>query len=418
MIMLVIVVFIFLVFITLSVVWSNRLINPVSVALSPIFLGSLLLVLDPFGYGFHVVGGVTSMMLVVYGSCLMLPGLVYGYLARCSRHINNQVLFKSYSIEKVRRVAFFFLTMGITAYSIKVTSFLKEYNVPLNFWYAVEFVDNNLPLVEESLRTGGYSLMQYSGFLGVVYSAYIFAKSERRISIGNCFLLIVLFMYMASLAGLFIKVQLIIAVMLFFFAYAVLEGRYRWLIALTVVLAGVTVAFIDNYMYSGDTFTAKEFVVRYMAGSIVGLENYIQEGSVVQSFGARTFEPVYFVLERLGVETNYIFFNEFYVINDLGKTVNTGTIILGPYMDFGVMGVLIFGLIIGGLSWWVMAKCVKTQSLTCILCYSILLTALFMGFIGGIYKHIEFFFIVLVHLLLSTLGVFNSMGRRWSRRAT
>ncbi|MFK5950591.1 MAG: O-antigen polymerase [Methylococcales bacterium] len=386
----------------------QNILNPVSVALGPLATAMLILVLDPLDYGYPSVDMVTAMLLALYGIMFSTPFLICK-LSSCSDVVVHSQY--EYSFVKLRIVAGFLLVVGLLAYYLKLVMILNDNNVPFSIMNGLEFFKNNIYIVEHSIRKG-YSLLHYVGCLGLVYSAYVFARGRKLFCISNIGIGLLSIAYLISLIALFSKVQFIIGVALFFFTYATLGGRGWRFSALLVVLVGGGITLVDNYMYSGDINVSIEFLFRYIAGSIIGLDNYLGEESFIQSFGAHTLQPVYVILERIGIDVDYRVVNNFYVINKTGAEVNTGTILLGPYLDYGMFGVVFLCLFLSVISYWLMRRMHANGSVVYILSYSIVLTVLVVGFIGGIYNHIEFVLIYIVHILLEFSGVIIRKNNR------
>lgn len=408
--------FVYICVITITSLRSQTILNPVSIALCPLVLAALILVLDPLGYGYPTVHVTTAMMLMIYGLIMGLP-----YTASFPRRVPGRLRCANgksrYSQTRLRIVASALLSVGIFGYTLKLVMVFGEHNTPLDVESGIYFIRNNIYIMEHSLRQG-WSLLHYVGYLGLVYAAYMFAMDAKVLRFSNAIVGTLSLLYMASLAALFIKVQLVIGLLLFLFTYAVLDGRGWKKASFVTLLIGILSALIDNYMYSGSISVGIEFVLRYISGSIIGLDNYLNEININQSFGANTLQPIYFLLEKAGVDTGYHVFNRFYVISEVGTAVNTGTILLGPYLDYGVAGVVVFCLGLSVVSRWLMVRVKLRNDLTYVLCYSIILCVLFVGFIGGIYTHLEFLLIFVLHGFFELSGLMRKPRSRANVRLT
>ena len=309
-------------------------------ALTPCAVGSWLIIFNPkFEY---IQVSFTTVM------CLLLLSLMLLFFD----WISNLIKIRS-RLQFVKSDQYFwtyvFLGIGIIGFSLKLFTYVSGVGI-----IGALAIIMSQPEKYSKLFSSGFSLMHYIGYLGLIYFALL--KPTKSLHyIGSAVLTII---YLATLFLLFIKVQIIVGIYILFWTYVFSSKNPRKVIVkggLFILSLGLIITIYDNFKVSYSVATAYEFLIRYLAGSVLALSEFISSTRQMDSF---SFEGYFFgrynpILPILGIEP--ISFSEkiFYKIGVNAGTTNTGTIVQSLMKDFGnvgwIIGLFLFPLIIFSL---------------------------------------------------------------------
>lgn len=402
----------FLIYIFCATKLTGTSLNPATTSLLPFTLAFFNLSFDPFNYYYYPISTIVIILFGLYGTMLFLPSLFLkkGELQLSEYFPVNQ------DFKLLRNVTLILFLISYLAFYLKILKVFARADLPLSLEFFDRVKKGGVILVLEKHMKNGWSLLHYTGYLGLFYSSYIFAKTKKIITLPNILLVLFSSLYLVTLLLLFIKVQIIIAILFICFTYSLFNGRYWKSLVVSFLSLAFLITLLDNLMYSNDLRTAFEFFTRYISGSIIGFDRYFHLETTPQVFGAKTLEPFYMVFRKIGFPIDYYHFKQSFVINNEMKEANSGTILIPPYLDFGIIGIITFNILLSTFSWASMAYFNSKHSLRSGLIYSLVLTTLFLSFIGSVYKHIEFFYIFTLHLLLE-FCLFSRFKRTQSQQA-
>lgn len=309
-------------------------------ALIPCTLGSWMIVLNPqFEY---IDVSFTTVM------CLLLLSLILLFFDWISHLLQIKGRLQFARADRYIWI-YVFLGIGILGFIFKL--FLHVSGVGL---IGSLVIITSQPEKYSKIFSSGFSLMHYTGYIGLVYFALLKPKWSLPF-IGSVILTII---YLFTLFLLFIKVQVVIGIYILFWTYVFASNNPKKVIikaGLLILFFGLIITAYDNYKVSQSFLTAYEFLIRYLAGSIIALSEFISSTRQMESF---SFEGYFFgrynpILPYLGIETISFPEKTFYKIGANAGTTNTGTIVQSLMVDFGnvgwIIGLFIFPLTIFSL---------------------------------------------------------------------
>lgn len=238
------------------------------------------------------------------------------------------------------------LAFGILGFSLKLLMYVSGAGIIGSIAIIL-----TQPEKYSKLFSSGFSLMHYTGYLGLIYFALLKPTKSLRYT-GSAVLAII---YLTTLFLLFIKVQVVIGMYILFWTYVFSSNNPKGVIlkgGVIIVTLGLSITIYDNLKVSSDISTAYEFLIRYLAGSIIGLSEFIASERQMENF---TFEGYFFgrynpVLPFFGIEPINFPEKVFYKIGDNAGTTNTGTVIQSLMSDLGnigwIIGLFLFPLIL------------------------------------------------------------------------
>lgn len=306
-------------------------------ALAPCAAGCWLITLNP-EYRYISIHPTAIMCFVAMGSILIFFDIASYFLG--SRLKLNLVRGEKYLL------ACILLGIGIFGYVLKLSLHVPD--VGLTKAIAIIFLQ---PEKFSKLFASGFSIVHYTGLLGLVYFGLLAPKRSLRY-LAVLFLVII---YLLSLFMLFIKVQIVIGLYILFWTFALSSDNPRRVMingGLLIIFLGACITLYDNIKVSNDLSIAFEFLIRYLGGSIIGFSEFI---SSTRQLNAVSFEGYFLgrynpLLAGFGVETFEFPEKIFYQIGENAGTVNTGTILQSLILDLGyigwIFGILFFSLIV------------------------------------------------------------------------
>ena len=299
-------------------------------SLVPCAVGCWLIILNP-EYRYISIHPTAIMCFVTMGMMLIffdIASYIIGYRLKLNLVRGERYL-----------LACILLGIGIFGFVLKLSLHVPD----VSLTKAIEIIFLK-PEKFSKIFASGYSILHYTGFLGLMY----FGLLAPQRSLRYLAVLFLVSIYLLSLFMLFIKVQIVIGLYILFWTFVFSSDHPRKVMlngGLLILFLGTCIALYDNIKVSNDLSIAFEFFIRYLGGSIIGFSEFI---SSTRQPNAVSFEGYFLtrynpLLENFGMEIFEFPKKIFYQIGENAGTVNTGTILQSLILDLGYIG-WIFGM--------------------------------------------------------------------------
>lgn len=299
--------------------------------LMPCATGSWLIVLNPqFGYI-----NISTISIV----CFLFLGLILVFFDLVSDKAEYHSNLKFVNVDRYF-LTYVILGIGIAGFILKLFIYLPEYSI-IDAIYKIL----KQPEYFSKLFSDGYSIMHYTGYLGLIYFCLL-KPSRSFLYFGALFLTLI---YLITLFLLFIKVQIVIGIYIVFWSlifssHSPKKSIFKF--GILIITLGLGITIYDNFKVSGNLYVAYEFLIRYLGGSMIGFSEFMDSNRQSQAFSFNgyfigRYNPL---LEFMGMDTFTFPDKVLYDIGTRAGNVNTGTLIQSMMLDFGYIG-WIFGLL-------------------------------------------------------------------------
>ncbi|WP_415905144.1 hypothetical protein ACMXYW_02800 [Neptuniibacter sp. QD48_55] len=363
---------------------------------APLAVGAWLISFD-FGFGYRTVSFETIVLLLSFP----LWALICESFVKLSNkeQISLRVTFESKGFNYFDFFTLLLLFVGVFAFLLKVSLYFDHV-----FSSAfIKLIIEDPELIAKKFASG-YSSLHYLGFLGLVY----LPLCSRGTAIWKVNVVFT-FLYLITLLLLMIKVQIVLAFSLLLWSFFLTRGFNKKFVLLTtaVVFIGVVITLYDNYKHSNNFLTSFEFLLRYLGGSVIGLDYFLNNREYSEYFSYKgyfcaRYNPVF---NYLGMEQFEYPDKVFINIGDNAGTVNTGTMVQSFVQDFGVLGAC-FAWIITSVVFYMMlilSKGTSVLSRFASVYVVFFLASCSVFFIGNAILKLEIVLCLFVHLMLMIL---------------
>lgn len=365
---------------------------------APMILGGLLIVLSPFQY-FNV-----SFLCILQITILLSVLLFFDYISvkyikfdliKFNLYLKNKALLYNY-------LTTFFLSVGLLGFVLKAL----KYNVSLNPYELFVTVLSQPQFYSESFAEG-FSIIHYLGYLGILYfSLFGFTTKSLHTKINT----ILLITYFASLLLLMIKVQFVIGLYILLWGSLLKSFSTKKVLVtygIMILIFGLSITIIDNYLFSHNIVTAFEFLIRYLVGGLIGLSQFLDSSRqlLLFDFDFSFFHKYNPLFSLFGIEKIEHPPKVFYAVgNDLGTT-NIGTSIQSLSQYFGLIGWIVSFFVFVSISFFTLLfSQIKTSLFFSFIPFFILgQVSISITHMGSIFWKIEFLVIIGVHLFISMI---------------
>lgn len=315
---------------TLSLIFFNLLLRrPLGIFFAvcgPICLGSFLMVSN-IGIRSFDISTKTAIIYLYFIFCLFLADFLSLPKSVIKQNDNNYFPFL---------LIIGLLGIGILGFCLKFIYHLQQGNMHFSQLF---MFDNELV---SRLFSSKFSTMHYVGYLGMIYAIQSWKslkKSER------IYVLLSLMFFLITLILLQKKVQITLGLMVLFWTYYLTKDEIKSSIIFlfSIISIGLLFTFLDNYRMSENSDTSVKFVIYYLGGSIVNLDNFLFE---VINYNFRLGKEFFYALFSAGAKIFPYDISPpqkiWFAVSEGGKLLNTGTILKPIFLSFGIYGGLIF----------------------------------------------------------------------------
>ena len=364
-------------------------------ASTPMVFGIFLAYLSPFKY-FDI-----SLICIVQVIILLTILLLFDYIsAKCIKFRSNKLIYfiKKYS-SFYSYLTTVFLVLGLVGFILKVL----KYNLSLNPYELFQTLLSKPQLYSEMFAEG-FSLIHYSGYLGILYFS-LFATFSK--SFHFKINLILLFIYLLSLMLLMIKVQFVIGIYILFWGIVLKSLKTKKVfvsIGSIILFLGISITLADNFLFSNDLKIAFEFLIRYLCGGLFALSQYLDSDRqlLLLELKLNFFHLYNPVFNLLGIDTIDHLPKEFYYIGNNSGTTNVGTSVQNLSLYFGLLGwIIVFSafVLITFISFLLIEFSINLFFLFVPL-FILGQVSLLITHMGSIFWKLEFIFIIVLHICI------------------